>query len=49
MGPALTGWLAARYAGYAVGLYVAAAIMVLGTALLLLLKLVERRDAAVAG
>ncbi len=45
VGPATTGWLAARYTGYVVGLYLAAGVMVVGTALLLLLKLVERRDA----
>jgi predicted MFS family arabinose efflux permease len=45
VGPAATGWLAARYAGYVVGLYLSAVVMLLGTALLVLLKLVERRDA----
>ncbi|HSI91879.1 MAG TPA: YbfB/YjiJ family MFS transporter, partial [Jiangellaceae bacterium] len=48
VGPALAGWLAVRYGGYAVGLYVAAGIMVLGTVLLLMLKAVERRDAQIA-
>ena len=44
VGPATTAWLASRYAGYVFALYLAAAIMLLGTLLLLLLKLVERRD-----
>jgi predicted MFS family arabinose efflux permease len=44
--PALTGWLAVRLGGYGVGLYIAAGAMVAGTALLLVLKLIERRDAA---
>lgn len=48
VGPATTAWLAARYAGYVVGLYLAAAVMLFGTVLLLLLKLVERRDAETA-
>jgi len=37
-GPAVTGWLATRFGSYQAGLYLAAGIMVLGTALLLLLK-----------
>jgi predicted MFS family arabinose efflux permease len=45
LAPAATGWLAARYAGYVVGLYLSAVVMLLGTVLLALLKLVERRDA----
>ena len=46
LGPALTGWLAAGRAGdYAVGLYLAAAVMLVGSALLFLLKAVQRRDA----
>ena len=46
LGPAITGWLAAGRAGdYAVGLYLAAAVMVAGSALLFLLKAVQRRDA----
>lgn len=44
VGPAVTGWLAATLGSYAGGLYFAAAMMVLGTLLLLLLKGVERRD-----
>jgi len=47
IGPALTGWLAASLGSYAAGLYLAAAAMVVGVVLLLLLKAVERRDAAV--
>lgn len=46
VGPAMVAWLAGRYAGYVFGLYVAAAVMLIGTVLLLLLKVVERRDAA---
>ncbi len=46
IGPAFTGWLAVRLGSYAAGLYVAAAVMAVGTALLLLLKLVEKREAA---
>lgn len=38
VGPAVTGWLATRFGSYQAGLYLAAGIMVLGTALLLLLK-----------
>jgi predicted MFS family arabinose efflux permease len=45
VGPGGTGWLAVEYGGYVVGLYLAAAVMLFGTLLLLLLKLVERRDA----
>lgn len=46
LGPAITGWLAADRAGdYAVGLYLAAAVMLAGSALLFLLKAVQRRDA----
>ena len=44
VGPAVTGWLAAALGSYAGGLYFAAAMMVLGTLLLLALKGVERRD-----
>ncbi len=44
VGPAVTGWLAVTLGSYAGGLYFAAAMMVLGTLLLLVLKLVERRD-----
>lgn len=52
IGPAVTGWLAAGYGGYAVGLYVAAGVMVVGTVLVLVLKGIESRDLvrrAVAG
>ena len=49
LGPAITGWLAAGRAGdYAVGLYLAAGVMLVGTLLLLLLKLVQQRDAVSA-
>jgi len=44
LGPAITGWLAAGRAGdYAVGLYLAAAVMLAGTLLLFALKAVQRR------
>ena len=46
IGPALTGSLAERLGSYNAGLYFAAAVMSLGTLLLLWLKAVERRDAA---
>jgi len=45
IGPAITGQIGAQLGSYNAGLYVAAAIMALGAGLLLLLKLVERRDA----
>ena len=45
-GPAVTGWLATRFGSYQAGLYLAAGIMVLGTALLLLLKRLPLRPAA---
>lgn len=45
-GPAVTGWLATRFGSYQAGLYLAAGIMVLGTALLLLLKRVPLRPAS---
>lgn len=43
VGPAVTGWLATRFGNYQAGLYLAAGIMLLGTALLLLLKRVPLR------
>ena len=46
IGPAMTGWLATQLGSYNAGLYVAAGVMLVGTALLLLLKLVEKRDLA---
>ena len=45
IGPALTGMIGAQFGSYNAGLYVAAGVMVLGTALLFVLKVVERRDA----
>ncbi|MDI1244786.1 MAG: YbfB/YjiJ family MFS transporter [Rhodoferax sp.] len=45
IGPGLTGQIGAQFGSYNAGLYVAAGVMALGTALLMLLKLVERRDA----
>lgn len=44
IGPALTGVLATHFGGYAVGLWCAAAVMLLGSLLLFALKFVERRD-----
>ena len=46
IGPALTGLLAQRLGSYDAGLYFAAGAMVVGTLLLLALKVVEKRDAA---
>ncbi len=46
IGPALTGWLAGSLGSYAAGLYLAAAAMVVGVVLLLMLKAVEKREAA---
>ncbi|HRD34261.1 MAG TPA: YbfB/YjiJ family MFS transporter [Rhodocyclaceae bacterium] len=48
IGPAVTGWLAARLGSYEAGLYLAAAVMLIGALLLMLLKAVEKRDAALA-
>ena len=45
LAPAITGWLAASHAGdYAVGLYLAAGVMLVGSVLLLVLKVVQRRE-----
>ena len=49
IGPAVTGWLAGSMGSYAAGLYVAAAVMVVGTLLLIALKLIERRETLAAG
>ena len=46
LGPALTGWLALHWGSYTAGVYLAAGMMAVGTVLLLVLKGVERRDAA---
>ncbi|WP_291995690.1 YbfB/YjiJ family MFS transporter [Candidatus Accumulibacter sp. ACC003] len=43
--PLITGWLAMRLGSYVGGLYLAAAVMAVGTVLLLLLKATEKRDA----
>ncbi len=43
--PAVTGWLATRFGGYATGLYLAAAAMALGTVLLLVLKWLPQQQA----
>ena len=48
IGPAITGQLAAQLGSYNAGLYFAAAVMAVGTVLLLALKAVERRDARTA-
>ncbi len=48
LGPAVTGWLGTRLGSYNAGLWLAAGVMVLGTILLLILKVVEKRDAALA-
>jgi predicted MFS family arabinose efflux permease len=48
IGPAITGVLGARFGSYNAGVYVAAAFMTLGIALLLVLKTVERRDRGLA-
>lgn len=45
IGPAVTGMIGAQFGSYNAGLYVAAAIMALGAGLLMLLKMVEKRDA----
>jgi len=45
VGPAITGQLAVQLGSYNAGLYFAAGVMAVGTALLLVLKWVERRDA----
>ena len=46
VGPLIVGALAGRLGSYAAGLYVAAGVMVVGTGLLVILKWVDRRDAA---
>ncbi len=45
MAPAVTGWLATRLGSYADGLYLAGGAMFAGTLILMLLKLVEIREA----
>ncbi|MDR3368452.1 YbfB/YjiJ family MFS transporter [Rhodoferax sp.] len=45
IGPAITGQLAAHLGSYNAGMYVAAVVMMVGTGLLLALKVVEKRDA----
>ncbi len=45
LGPAITGLIGARFGSYNAGLYAAAGVMLLGTGLLFVLKVVERRDA----
>ena len=46
LGPAITGLLGTYLGSYNAGLYFAAAVMVVGTLLLAVLKVVEKRDAA---
>jgi len=46
IGPAVTGWLATQLGSYNAGLYVAAGVMAVGTLLLLVLKMVDKREAA---
>ena len=46
--PALIGWLAGQNGSYAFGLYLASAVMLVGTFLFGLLRLVERRGGAQA-
>ncbi len=46
--PAITGWLATQYGHYAGGLWLAAGVMSIGTGLLVVLKVVEKRDMAAA-
>jgi len=48
IGPAMTGMIGAQFGSYNAGLYVAATVMALGAGLLMLLKLVEKRDAQAA-
>jgi len=48
LGPAVTGWLGETFGSYAGGLWFAAAMMGVGTVLLVLLKIVDRRDAQAA-
>ena len=45
MAPAFTGWLATRMGSYADGLYLAGGAMFAGTLILMLLKVVETREA----
>ncbi len=46
IGPAITGWLATRFGSYAAGLYLAGGIMIVGTLFLMMLKVVEKREAS---
>ncbi|WP_295008964.1 YbfB/YjiJ family MFS transporter [uncultured Dechloromonas sp.] len=48
IGPAIVGWLATRLGNYSIGLYLAGGVMVVGVVLLVILKVVEKRDAAPA-
>ncbi len=48
VGPAITGWLATQLGSYVAGLYLAAGVMLVGTALLLVLKNIERKDRILA-
>jgi dipeptide/tripeptide permease len=48
IGPAIVGWLATRLGNYSIGLTIAGGVMVVGVVLLVILKFVEKRDAAPA-
>jgi predicted MFS family arabinose efflux permease len=48
LAPAITGWLGTRLGSYNAGLYLAAGVMLFGTILLLILKLVDKRDASIS-
>jgi len=45
IGPAITGWLATHYGGYAAGLYLAAGVMATGTLVLVVLRGIEKHEA----
>lgn len=45
IGPAIVGWLATHLGNYSIGLYLAGGVMVVGVVLLVILKMVEKRDA----
>jgi predicted MFS family arabinose efflux permease len=45
IGPAITGWLGSKLGSYTGGLYLAAAVLVVGTVLLLILRSTQQREA----
>lgn len=49
LGPAVTGWLATAVGSYTAGVYLAAAVMAVGTLLLVLLRSLEKREMSTAG